>query len=61
MVDLDEDPLDLLQDGDDVIDVLTVLDGENEEKPILERTGCLTLVAMVLLPLPLIYYALSLI
>ena len=61
MADFDDDELDLLQDGDEVIDILTVLDGEKEEKPILKRNGCLTIVAMVLLPLPLIYYALSLI
>ena len=35
----DEDPLDLLEDdGDGVIE--TILLSEEEEKPVLERTGC---------------------
>lgn len=59
MADFDEDPLDLLEDdGDGVIEILTVLK-EDEEEPILERTGCLGLVAAVALPASLICYALS--
>ena len=61
MADFDDDPLDLLDDdGDGVIEVLTMLDGENEEKPILERTGCLGMVAVITLPFPLFYFGLSL-
>jgi len=60
VADFDEDPLDLLQDDDDgVNEILTVLN-EDEEKPILERTGCLGLVALLALPASLIFYALSL-
>ena len=43
MDDFDEDPLDLLEDDDDgVIETILLLD-EDEEKPVLERTGCAVL------------------
>ena len=43
MEDFDDDPLDLLEDdGDGVIETILL---EEEEKPVLQRTGC----AMVLL------------
>ena len=62
MADFDDDELDLLQDdGDGIIEVLTVLDEEKKEKPILERTGCLGLIAVIAaLPVSLVYIALSL-
>ena len=41
MDDFDDDPLDLLEDdGDGVIETILM---EEEEKPILERTGCAVL------------------
>ena len=59
MTDFDDDELDLLQDdGDSVIEILTVLE-KDEEKSILERTGCLGLVAVIALPASMICYALS--
>ena len=60
MTDFDDDELDLLQDdGDGIVEILTLLDEEKEEKPILERTGCLGLVAIIALPFPLLYFGLS--
>ena len=60
MADYDEDPLDLLEDDQDgIIEVLTVLNEEQEEKPILERTGCLGFLAVIALPFPLLYFGLS--
>ena len=54
MDDFDDDPLNLLDDDDDgVLDTILLLD-EDEKLPVQTNTGCLGLVAFVLVPIGVI-------